>query len=113
MMGELFEHLADLTIQDVPSRFGPRDVRVVLIQSEPDGQMVWSGLNFLFVGTSPLPLMEDVRREGRRIVRRGLADVLEWLGESWNDEPTGREVLLALKRGANPLQLVNKHVRAI
>lgn len=113
MIGELFEHVADLTVRDVPSRFGPRDVRVVLMRSEPDGEMVWSGLNFLFVGTGPLPLMEDVRREGRRIVRRGLADVLEWLGESWNDEPTGAEVFQALKHGADPMRLVNRHVRAI
>lgn len=113
MLGELFEGSIDLTLRGIPSRFGSRDVKVVLMPSRPDGLMIWGGLQFLFIGTQPLPLMEDVRREGRRTVRRGLADVLEWLGEYWNDEPTGAEVFHALQSGVDPMKLVNRHVTSM
>lgn len=113
MLGELFRDHVDLVLYGVPSRFGPRQVNVVLMPQQPDGQMTWSGIQFLFIGTQPLPLMEDVRREGRRVVRRGLQDVLEWLGEDWNDEPSGAEIFDALKNGTDPMKVTNKHIRAM
>lgn len=114
MIGELFDRAVDLTLQGVPSRFGPRDVRVVIMPSQPDGRMTWSGINFLFVGTQPLPLLEDARRDARRIVRKGLQDVLEWLGEGhWNDEPSGAEVIYALRLGADPMKILNRHICAM
>lgn len=39
------------------------------------------------VGTKPPDEMELVRREARLLVRRGLADVLEWLGRPVVNEP--------------------------
>lgn len=75
--------------------------------------MTWGGVTYLFIGTRPLPLMEEVGREARRIVRSGLRDVLDWLGESWYDEPTGVEIFEALKHGANPRTIVNRHVSAV
>lgn len=47
----------------------------------------------VLVGTKPPDEMELVRREARLLVRRGLADVLEWLGRPVVNEP----VLAALK----------------
>jgi hypothetical protein len=102
----------DLTIRGVPSRFGPRDVSVIMMPSLPDGRMVWSGINFLWIGTRPLPLMEEVGRDARRTVRKGLQDVLEWLGEDWNNEPSGAEIYQRLKDGENPMEVTNKHVGA-
>jgi hypothetical protein len=86
----------------------------MMMPSQPDGQMTWGGVNFLFVGTAALPALEDARRAGRRIVRKGLQDVLEWLGEGdWNDEPSGAEVFQALRAGTDPMKINNKHILAM
>jgi hypothetical protein len=112
MFADLFGDAVDLTIHGVPSRFGPRTVSVVLMPLKPDGRMYWSGLNTLFIGTGPLPVLEDAGRAARRIVREGLQDVLEWLGEDWNNEPSGMDIFQQLKDGKNPMEVTNKHVSA-
>lgn len=47
----------------------------------------------LLVGTKPPDELGQLRREARLLVRRGLADVLEWLGQPVVNEP----VLAVLK----------------
>jgi len=41
----------------------------------------------LFIGTRPLTDVEYAGEEGRYLVRRGLADVLAWLGEDVGPPP--------------------------
>lgn len=73
----------------------------------PDGQMFLSTdygnpfgseQSIVWIGTAPLSDREQLRREARLTVRRGLADVLGWLGEAVENEPTGVELWDALKR---------------
>jgi hypothetical protein len=73
----------------------------------PDGRMVLASAQHLYgggdhpilwIGTAPLTDREQLRREARLTVRRGLADVLGWLGEAVENEPTGVELWDALKR---------------
>lgn len=61
----------------------------------PDGETV------VWVGVAPLSDLEAAGREARLTVRRGLADVLAWLGEAVENEPTGIELWNALMREAN------------
>ena len=61
----------------------------------PDGETV------VWVGAAPLSEREAAMREARLHVRRGLADVLAWLGEAVENEPTGREIWDALMREGN------------
>ncbi len=46
-----------------------------------------SGRTALHIGTRPLTEVERARLEGRYLVRRGMADVLAWLGESVGPPP--------------------------
>lgn len=67
----------------------------------PDGQIVLAGdlhlygggdHPILWVGCAPLDPVAAARRHARLMVRRGLADVLAWLGEAVENEPTGRQI---------------------
>lgn len=75
----------------------------------PDGNVVFTGMSDMFIGTCPLDEMAEVRREARLLVREGMQDILEWLGpnapggSNWYNEPTGEELLLSLRAGADPL----------
>lgn len=78
-----------------PGRFGtPWHSELHLSQYLPDGRMYWIGTQVLVLGT-----MYDVKDDARRIVRRGMKDVLDWLGEPLDVYPTSKEVLDALKQG--------------
>lgn len=66
---------------------------IVLVPHIPDttvwfaGEYSFYGQRTLFVGTQLPDLREQCRRQARMTVRRGLADVLEWLGEPVVTEP--------------------------
>jgi hypothetical protein len=72
----------------------------------PDGEMALSvdyGLYgddhaIVWIGCAPLDEHEQAKRDARRTVRRGLADVLAWLGEPVENEPGGVEIWEALLR---------------
>jgi hypothetical protein len=70
---------------DIVTTAGLRDGKVVVIGSK------------LFLGTAPLTVKEQAGRDARMIVREGLADVLEWLGQSVYTEPTTAEILAELR----------------
>jgi hypothetical protein len=59
----------------------------------PDDQMVMSsdhggvGASIVVVGTMPPDPVKQAGRDARLLVRRGLADVLEWLGQDVVTEP--------------------------
>jgi hypothetical protein len=57
-----------------------------------DGRIAIIG-DHVYLGTRPLTTREAAAREARLIVRRGLADVLEWLGEPVEIYPTSAEIL--------------------
>lgn len=70
----------------------------------PDGQVIMTSFNAVpvagpavLVGTCPLSELEQAGRDGRLAVRRGLADVLEWLGHPVENEPTGKQILAMLR----------------
>jgi hypothetical protein len=76
----------------------------------PDGQVFMSSdyadpfgneQSILWIGSAPLTELAAARREARLAVRRGLADVLAWLGETVENEPTGVELWNALTREGN------------
>lgn len=64
-----------------------------------DGEILWVGGRgvMLLIGTRPLTVLEQAGRDARRLVREGMADVLEWLSEPVNIEPTSAEILTALR----------------
>jgi hypothetical protein len=71
------------------------DGRVVLANDGTrGGQMV------VWIGTCA-DEFDRAARDARLTVRRGLADVLAWLGEPVENEPTGDEIWEALTRKAN------------
>lgn len=49
----------------------------------------------ILLGTCPLTPIEEAGREARRIIRRGMADVLRWAGQPVDMEPSAVEVLAA------------------
>lgn len=51
-----------------------------------DGDVLDTG-DLLLVGMRPLTDLEFAREEGRYLVRRGMADVLAWLGETVGPAP--------------------------
>lgn len=67
----------------------------VIVANDPArrGQMV------VWIGTYA-DEFDRAGREARLTVRRGLADVLAWLGEAVENEPTGIEIWYALMREA-------------
>jgi hypothetical protein len=69
--------------------------------SDGDCMLVPAGLSrTLFIGTGPISESTRTRREALRIVRTGLADVLDWLGEKpWRPAMGGHELLDALRNG--------------
>lgn len=73
---------------------------VICCESLRDGT-VYADRRAIIIGTRPLDPIEAAGREGRLIVRRGMADVLAWLGEPVNTEPSGAEILAALRRHAS------------
>jgi hypothetical protein len=66
-----------------------------------DGRVINMG-DVMLIGTHPLTPLEAAGREARLTVRRGLADVLEWLGRPVENEPTGAEVFNLIHRGGRP-----------
>lgn len=80
------------------ARFGASIGVTVLEDSRlKDGTVVHMYHRWIFVGVRPLDLMEEVGREARLTVREGMKSVLEQLGQSWYNEPTGDEVLEQFK----------------
>lgn len=63
----------------------------------------------VLVGTRPLTDLQAAAREARLLVRRGMADVLVWLGEPVYNEPTGREILDAIAALADDSPVVGRH----
>jgi hypothetical protein len=54
----------------------------------------------IHIGTGPRSFQAQARIDAHRIVRTGLAEVLEWLGEKpWSEPSTGAELLSRLKEG--------------
>ena len=83
-----------------PGRFGRRFYSELhTLETYPDGSMVWHGTEILWLGTKPLHPLDEVGREARMLVREGLADVLEWLGEPVITEPTSRQILDGIPSG--------------
>lgn len=98
-------------ITDLADRLGTRwpavawaqvtGVPVVLEPLLSDGKIWltndWSrgGQMVLWIGTYA-DEMDRAARDARLMVRRGLADVLGWLGETVENEPTGAEIYAAL-----------------
>lgn len=89
------------TISGVPVHLSP-----VL----PDGQMCLSTdyadpfgpeQTVIWIGTAPLTEVEAAKRDARLAVRRGLADVLAWLHEPVENEPSGVEIWRAMLRKGN------------
>lgn len=104
----MFSHLADTSFGR-HTRYGFLDTQVFMQPHLQDGKVLWMGMRWLHIGTRPLDLMEEVGREARLIVREGMKEILEWLGEPWYNEPTGQEILAALKRGSTSLLDDSKH----
>lgn len=68
----------------------------------PDGTVLIIGKrDAIVIGMCPRTELELVGYAARHIVRRGLADVLEWLGEEVGPEmpPTGAAILARLRAG--------------
>ena len=88
------------TLQGIPVHLSPAlpDGRMVL--ASPESLYGGGDHPILWVGTAPLTPGAALRREARLMVRRGLADVLAWLGETVENEPTGTEIWNALMREA-------------
>ena len=82
-----------------PAVFGAIDV--VVNTGLRDGTVLMMGRT-MHVGTRPLTVLEQAGKDARMIVRRGMADVLAWLGEAVDNEPTGRQILDALRREYGP-----------
>lgn len=55
----------------------------------------------LFIGCRPLAPLEQAGKDARLAVRRGLADVLEWLGQPVENEPTGQEIFDRMMQAAD------------
>lgn len=87
--------------------------RIVFNPHLKDGTVLWfneyAGFNRpgssatlhqqMVIGTRPLTDLEKAGQEARLVVRRGLADVLEWLGQRVdNTPPTSAEILDGLRR---------------
>lgn len=67
----------------------------------PDGKVYdvrGPGQAIVWIGCAPLDEHEQAQRDARLAVRRGLADVLTWLGEPVENEPGGVEIWEALQR---------------
>jgi hypothetical protein len=75
-------------------------IPIVVSSMLPDGEVLivgqssYSGTAAVF-GAGPIGNSEWCRREALRIVRTGLADVLEWLGEPPWTPPLGSVQILA------------------
>lgn len=72
--------------------------RIVVEPMLPDGQVVILRGGTIMIGTCPLTPIQAAGREARLIVRRGMAEVLTWLGEPVYTEPTSAEILDSLRR---------------
>lgn len=87
--------------------------RVILNPQLKDGTVLWfneyAGISLLgsgatmtqqmVIGTRPLTDLEKAGQEARLAVRRGLADVLDWLGQRVdNTPPTSAAILAELRR---------------
>lgn len=65
-----------------------------------DGTVVSTG-DTIVIGTCPLTEVELAGREGRRLVREGMADVLAWLGEEVElHYPSSAELMRRLREYA-------------
>lgn len=84
-------------VYPIASRFGPRDIEVMTQPHLKDGTVLLYGMRYLWIGTCPLSLMEEVGREARLIVRDGLRDVMDWCGMKYDDEPGGYEILRRIR----------------
>lgn len=92
----MFEDMADASyFRD--TRLGRMETQIFMQPHLPDGRVYWMGMRWVHIGTAPLSLMEEVGREARLIVRRGMQDVLRQLGQTWYNEPTGKEILDAIR----------------
>lgn len=88
-------HYTSLYNWSRPGRFGsPFQSQLHLTEYVSDGRMYWIGTQVCLLGTA-----YDVKDDARRIVRRGLKDILDWLGEPLDVIPTHQEVLAALRAG--------------
>lgn len=68
----------------------------------PDlGPYALGGPQVIVLGIGPIDWRTWCRREARRIVRTGLADVLDWLGEpQWRPARTSAEILAELREAS-------------
>lgn len=72
--------------------------RVIASPHLIDGTVVIAEGGTMLIGTRPPTVVEAAGREGRLIVRYGLADVLTWLGQPVYTEPTSAEIFDSLRR---------------
>lgn len=96
-LGTCWPPLAWASITGVPVVLHPAlsDGKVIVANDlARGGQMV------VWIGTYA-DEFDRAAREARLTVRRGLADVLAWLGETVENEPTGDEIWGVLQRKAN------------
>ena len=91
-------NLPEVTYQK-QTRLGVREIEVHLNPSIKDGTTQMYGQRYLWVGTRPLTLMEEVRREARLIVRYGMHEIMEWCGMEFDDEPSGVQLLDRIRKG--------------
>lgn len=99
------------------TRFGPRETHVITANTFPDGTVIWMGTDYLYLGTRPLTLKEEVGREARLMVREGMRDIVEWLGWVVMNEPSSEQILSSLRENAEENRFIfspqhNIHIRA-
>jgi hypothetical protein len=82
---------------------GLMGIPVVLSDLMYDGEILLSdsqgSAKQIFLGTGPLSDKEWCRREARRIVHEGLADVLAWLSERHTPPRTHQQILQSWRVG--------------
>lgn len=94
------------------TRFGRRSIEIHLHKNIQDGKVYLFGSSYLWIGTGQIDFWEAIRREGRLLVREGLKDVLEWLGEDWYNEPTGEEIYeMFAQHGQDAFQVLSEKTR--
>lgn len=86
------------TMHGIPVHVSPTLPDGVMVLAHPEHLYGGGDHPILWIGAAPLTDLEAAAREARLTVRRGLADVLTWLGEPVENEPTGAEIWGALLR---------------
>lgn len=88
---------ATQAVKDAPPfaiepRYAPPAIPIIESPHLPDDQVIFSSDGtgapmVILVGTQPPDPIKQAGRDARLLVRRGLADVLEWLGQPVINEP--------------------------